>query len=273
MKIKSAIISDIGNIRSNNEDNFYYNGIYLTQNDCAIPINYSSECRDDLQFYAVCDGMGGEEMGEEASFLAVYILEKYQKKLKEITYHSLSKYMDMYLAEVTAQITSFRKANGNCRMGTTIALLVIEKEMLHIFNIGDSRIYLLRSGRLKQLTEDHTPAMRAFQIGIITKEEMKCHPHRNKLTQYLGIALEELTLMPFYMELKPRNKDRIFICSDGVTDMMEEECVRKILMEQKDSESAVNRLVEKAKANGGRDNITAIVLDVEKKWHLFDLEF
>ena len=264
MKIISAAECNIGNLRENNEDNLYYNGIYLSETEREIPASYEKICQDNLQFYAVCDGMGGEEHGEDASLIAVEVLGKYHKMLSEMKYHSLTKYIDMYFSEVNSQICEARKECDNCRIGTTIALVVVEEENLHVINIGDSRVYKFRMNKLQQLSEDHTPAVRAYQMGTITKEEMKTHPHRNKLTQYLGLAPEELNINPSRVQIKAKNKDRILICSDGLTDMLSDNEISKILKMSKTPKAAAKILVDRAKANGGRDNITAIVLDIKK---------
>lgn len=271
MKVISAAACNIGNLRENNEDNLYYNGAYLSEAERDIPVSQDKVCMDNLQLYAVCDGMGGEEQGEIASLIAVKVLSKYQKMLNETNYHSLSKYMDMYFSEVNSQICGVRKEYGHCRIGTTIALLAVEGGNIHIINIGDSRVYQFRHNKLKQLSEDHTPAARAYQMGTITKEEIKTHPHRNKLTQYLGLAPEEQNITPSRMQMKAKNNDRFLICSDGVTDMLSDSDISKILKTSKTPKAAVKILVERAKANGGRDNITAIILDMktEKKFLWF----
>lgn len=265
MKVISAVGADIGNLRENNEDNFYYNGIILSESDSGEVIVHSDIRNDKLQFYAICDGMGGEEQGEVASNIAVSTLKKYQQMMNEIKYHDFDKYIDMYLAETNTRICEVRHENNNCRIGTTIALIFIENETLHITNVGDSRIYQLKRNRLLQISEDHTSAMRAYKMGSIKKEEIKTHPHRNKLTQYLGLFPEEMTIQPFNLKLKAKNKDRFLICSDGLTDMVSEDDICKIIRKSSSPEEAVRHLVEKAKAGGGRDNITAMVLTVEKK--------
>ncbi len=264
MNVISAVECSIGKLRDNNEDNFYYNGVYLTENETEFSDGQNISIDNNLQIYAVCDGMGGEEFGEEASLIAVTSLLKYHKKLNDMKYHSLNKYIDMYFAEVNSQICELRKERGNCRIGTTIALLILEGTNIHIINIGDSRIYKFKGSKLEQLTEDHTPAERAYQMGVIKKEQIKTHPHRNKLTQYLGLAPEELQLNPFRMQLKAKNNERFLVCSDGVTDMLSDEEISKILKMSKTPSAAAKILIDRAKVNGGRDNITAIVVDVKK---------
>lgn len=263
MKVISAIECDIGNLRSNNEDNFYYNGTYLNVSERDIPASSEKICEDNLQFYAVCDGMGGEAHGEDASLIAVKVLSKYHRMLSKMKYHNLTKYIDMYFSEVNNRICEVRKEHDNCRIGTTIALLAAEGENLHIINIGDSRVYKFRHNKLRQISEDHTPAVRAYRMGMITKEEMKTYPHRNKLTQYLGLAPEELNINPFRIQLKAKNNDRFLICSDGITDMLSDDEILQILKISRTPKEAAKALAESAKANGGRDNITAIVSDIK----------
>lgn len=260
MKIISGAECNIGNVRENNEDNLYLNGLFLSEAERETPKAYEKACEDKLQFYAVCDGMGGEEYGEKASFIAVETLEKYHKMLAGMQYHSLSKYTDMYFQEVNSKICEIDR---DYRSGTTIALFISEGEKVHILNIGDSRVYRYRHNKLTQLSEDHTPAVRAYKMGLIKKEDIKNHPHRNQLTQYLGIAPEEQTLVPFRMEIKPKSGDRFLICSDGLNDMLTDAELSAILKESKTPAAAVKTLVESANEKGGKDNITAIVLDIE----------
>ena len=264
MKVISAIACNIGKIRENNEDNFYYNGKYLYENERDIPCFYDGNSKDDLQFYAVCDGMGGEAHGEEASLIAVEVLSKYHKKLSDRKYHSLDRYMDMYFSEVNSQISEVRTKYSNFRSGTTIAMVIVEDETIHIVNIGDSRVYKLKNNNLYQISEDHTPAVRAYMLGAITKDEIKTHPHRNKLTQYLGLGPDEFKIVPTRVHMKARDNDRFLICSDGVTDMVSDKEIETILRAEDTPKGAVKVLVDRAMQNGGRDNITAIVLDIKK---------
>ncbi|HHW47064.1 MAG TPA: serine/threonine-protein phosphatase [Clostridiaceae bacterium] len=269
LEVFSAVGTHIGRVRENNEDNFYYNGIYLNESNREIPAIFSEKRESEIQIYAVCDGMGGEESGEVASLIAVHTLTKYQEMLNNIKYHSFDKYIEMYLSEVNNLICEKSKQIGGKRIGTTIAMLCIEGNIVHIYSIGDSRVYLMRNKRMKQITEDHTQAMRSVKMGIITMEEAKTHPHRHKLTQYLGIAPEEMIFKPYCFKKKAKNGDLFLLCSDGVSDMLEDYEIEHILKQKKSEKAIVSDLIGSALKKGGRDNITAMVIRICRKKSLF----
>ena len=260
--IASAVGVNVGMVRKNNEDNFYYNGLHLTRVNREIPAVYSERRDDAAQIFAVCDGMGGEAYGEEASLTAVETLVKYKDVLSSAEIHDIDKYVQMFLLEASNLIYEKSCAAGQ-RIGTTIAMLCAENGKIHIYNVGDSRVYRLHKNKLVQLTEDHTQAMRAFRMGSVKKKDLKTHPHRNKLTQYLGLSTAEMIIKPSIAESAAANNDKYLICSDGVTDMLEDSEIKRILKQNNSERDIVGELIEKAKDKGGRDNITAIVLKIE----------
>lgn len=268
IRVLSAVGVHVGNVRENNEDNFYYNGIFLNETNRETPTIYSEKRENKIQIYAVCDGMGGEESGEVASLIAVQTLTKYQEMLNTGNYHNFSKYIEMYLSEATRLISEKRKPGGK-RIGTTIALLCVEGNVIHICNIGDSRVYLLRRKKMKQISEDDTQAARLVKMGTITKEEAKTHPDRDRLTQYLGIAPEERIVKPHWTSIKAARGDVFLLCSDGITDMLEDGEIENILKQKKSEKTIVIELVNRAIEKGGWDNITAMMLRVSSDKSLF----
>lgn len=269
VEISSAVSIHVGKRRKNNEDNFYYNGIYLNEENREIPISFSEKRTDNIQFYEVCDGMGGEEFGEVASLIAVKTLEKYKEMFNKIKYHDFHKYIDMYISEANNLIYDKTKQCSGKRIGATLALLCVEINNIHIYNIGDSRIYLFNGKKLKQLSEDHTQAMRFVKMGIMSKEEAKTHPHRNKLTQHLGIAPEEMVVRPYRVTKKMKNGDKYLLCSDGLTDMLSDNEIESILKQKKSEKAIVEELISTSLEKGGRDNITAIVITIKTEKKLF----
>jgi S-DNA-T family DNA segregation ATPase FtsK/SpoIIIE len=151
------------------------------------------------------------------------------------------------------------------RMGTTVALLCVFHGKIHLYNIGDSRIYHFRRGKLEQLSEDHTPVFCAVKMGLMTKEQARKHPHRSKLTQHLGIAEKEMIVKPFRKTVKPKENDVFLLCSDGLTDMVDDAGIENMLRLQNNADGAVKALIDTALENGGRDNICIILIKLEKK--------
>ena len=268
ISILSAVGSQIGNVRENNEDNFYYNGVTMDETTRENPNYYNMKNRNKLQIYAVCDGMGGEAYGELASLIAVKTLTKYQRILSDNT-DNIDEIINKYIIEASDLIFAQTKLNGGKRLGTTLALVCIVNKKIYIYNVGDSRIYLLRGNKLSQVSEDHTQASRFVKMGRLSAEEAKRHPSRNKLIQYMGISSQDMIIKPAHQEISIKNNDIIFICSDGVTDMIEDNVLGRILNQKKSESGIINDIMIEAKQNGGKDNITALFLRFNIKHTLF----
>jgi len=143
-------------------------------------------------------------------------------------------------------------------MGTTVTALLLDGEKAHVAHVGDSRAYLLRSGALQQLTEDHTLVQRMVREGKLTPDQAVHHPQRSIITRALGVE-EELPVDE--LTLSVQDGDRLLLATDGLTAMVEEAEIKAILEAEADPQSACDRLVEAANRGGGEDNITVVVLD------------
>ena len=254
--IHSVVASNIGNIRDKNEDNFFLNGITL---DSSIKGTVTATYKSPNGLFAVCDGMGGEVSGEVASAIAVSTLGEFYQKVQEqkVSFTSL---IESYTEEANARICAEMRKNGGKRMGTTYVLLYIENNTAYIYNIGDSRAYLLRDGKLTQLSHDHTQVSQLIKMNILTPEEAKAHPERNRLTQHLGIFSEEMIIEPYAVEpLMIISGDTFLLCSDGLTDMLTDDEIEEVMKQGKDPKEMAEKLVEAALLEGGKDNITVMV--------------
>ena len=256
---------NIGKRRTNNEDNLYFNGVYLTAETRERPVNFETECGDRRQVYAVCDGMGGEQMGELASLITVETLHRHVELLKSSVGTDVDAQLENCIREANGLICEAQKSRELNRIGTTLAMLAIEKNFAYFYNIGDSRVYLLRGGVLDQLSEDHTAVSRSVKLGILTPEQAKTHPQRNQLTQYVGIDETEMVIEAHKGKLKMKNNDIFLLCSDGLTDMIEESEISRILNETAQPVESARQLVEAALLNSGKDNITVIILTYHSK--------
>ena len=253
--ISSAAATDVGKVREKNEDNFYLCGKMRDGNE-SEPTLLRDDTRRDAYLYAVCDGMGGELCGELASEIAVTALDGFKDDFDE----RAEEYFE-YANELVCR--EIRRQGG--RMGTTFAGLWIKDEKARAYNAGDSRIYLLRGGHLMQLSEDHTQAQLMYKQGLISKEEVKTHPFRNRLTQHIGIFPQELELVPHAVVNIPLQAgDRFLLCSDGLTDMLTEEEIRSLMSEGDTPTAIAGSLLRSALENGGRDNVTVIAVLVDK---------
>lgn len=253
--------SEIGSVRKNNEDNFYCNGETLKQEKISLDGTAESPC-----IFAVCDGMGGEAHGELASLTAVETLDEYAEKIKlAASSDRVDEAVQFFVSDANNKICNIMRENS-FRMGTTLALVVILDNSVMAYNIGDSRVYKFSNGVLSQISEDHTMAQQKIKMGLLTPEEARHDKSKHVLTRCLGVFEDEMVLTPNI--ISPLNIDkelRLLLCSDGLTDMLSNLQIQEILRSNGNGESAVNVLVDSALQNGGRDNITCLVIDFNMK--------
>lgn len=256
--------SDVGLVRKNNEDNFYCNGETLNQEKIFLNGTAENPC-----IFAVCDGMGGEEHGELASLITVQTLCDYAEKIKSAALsknkNNLDEAVQFFISKANSKICKIMRENS-FRMGTTLALVVISSDLVMAYNIGDSRIYKIQNGVLSQISEDHTVAEQKIKMGLLTRKEARHDKSRHVLTRCLGIFEDEMILTPDIISpFNIENGLRLLLCSDGLTDMLSDPQIHDILLANNDSQYAVNTLVASALQNGGRDNITCLIIDFASK--------
>lgn len=257
MTVEYSARSHVGRVRGNNEDNLYADGVILTPD-----IREHSFAIDGSAYFpavfAVCDGMGGEEDGEIASHMAVQAIFTYAEKIKSKIPGHLDKIIQSYVNNVNELILSEVNIYGK-RMGTTLALTVAAESGIFCFNLGDSRIYCLQRKSFRQITNDHTLAAEQIRNGIITTEQAAYVKNGNKLTRCIGIG-DKLTVESYPPIL---GKCRILICSDGLTDMVSEAKIENVLRGYEGASDAADHLLDTALKNGGKDNVTVIVIDIK----------
>lgn len=245
-----------GPVRGNNEDNFYFNGSYMRRENLDEGAYVKGICADGLQLYAVCDGMGGEDSGEEASHTVVRELSALEPLREELTDGAeLTGLLRTISAKIHEEAASREESSG-----TTIALMLLHNGLVTLANVGDSRIYRFRDGMLTQLSRDHTQAQKLVSMGLMTPGQAKTDPVRHRLTQYLGMPETEM-LCPYIVEdLHIKKEDLFLLCSDGLTDMVEDEQIGAILRKADGLSEAAKELLKAALSNGGRDNVTIMLL-------------
>ncbi|KEO81952.1 Stp1/IreP family PP2C-type Ser/Thr phosphatase [Tumebacillus flagellatus] len=206
----------------------------------------------------VADGMGGHLAGEVASALAV---EAVLKRLTENTESEPLEPQDSLVAAIKdanqavhERALSQQGLNG---MGTTLIVTLFDQEQIHLGHIGDSRAYLLQSGDLRQVTDDHTLVNELYKNGQITLDEAMNHPQRNIVTRAVGT---DERVQPDLLQLEWNEGDILMICSDGLTNMVEERLLSDILRAEVPLSAKVDVLIEKAIVSGGHDNITVVLV-------------
>ena len=256
IKLKISAQLNIGLKRENNEDNIYLNGDYIKPRD-SLP--YKNTLTFENGVFAVCDGMGGEEHGEYASLCGVKTLADYNDRMLET--EDREGLVNALIEDINSQICAEIKRKS-VRIGSTISILCINNGMADIFNIGDSRVYLIRKNKLTQLSLDHTLVRQKVDMGIITKEQAETDRDKHKLTQHLGIFPDEMLIEAYHITEKVKVHDEFLICSDGLTDMLSDNDIEEIVNFSETTEQATDLLMKKALGNGGKDNTSIVLIKV-----------
>lgn len=227
-----AARTDVGLVREHNEDSFL----------ALAPT------------FAVCDGMGGHAAGEVASSIAVTAIAE----------HAPSHADDLLLGAAVesanaAVIEGAAMGKGNIGMGCTASAVSIELDKMAVAHVGDSRVYLLHNGALVRLTHDHSYVEELVDAGEITADEARVHPSRSVITRALG---SDPDMYADHFTIDVSAGDRILICSDGLSGMIEDSQIEAIAMSSPTPQTAVDNLVAMALQEGGHDNVTVVVVDV-----------
>ncbi len=214
----------------------------------------------DNKLFIVADGMGGHRAGEIASNKTVDIIEEYfenhpNEKVKDQIINAINKANKVVYEEALSD----KELEG---MGTTCSLVFLEGDKVHLGHVGDSRIYFITEDYIKQITKDHTLVKNLLESGEITEEEAENHPKRHYITRAVGT---EETIEVDY-NIFDMNMNYILICSDGLTEELENEKIFEIIKEN-DISDVSDKLVDKANEFGGVDNISVIVICCgRQKW-------
>jgi protein phosphatase len=242
MVLRHSARTDVGMIRSGNEDNF------------------AAHANGDRGLFVVADGMGGHAAGEVASEMAVQTLERELVSVRDLTDRGAA-----------ARITeALRLANRSIHdrtitevdkqgMGTTASVLIVAGTRYMIGQVGDSRVYLLRDGALQQLTKDHSYVQEQVDAGFLTPEQARYHPYSNVITRCVGASPD---VQPDIYEGEVRLGDLFLVASDGLTGMVDDRRLQMLLMSRAEPDRKVHALISEANGRGGLDNITAIVVQV-----------
>ena len=244
--IEAACGCDRGRVRKNNEDNFFFNGRCLEAENNGLRNPVTMRTADREVFFAVFDGMGGEEYGEYAAFSAANSVRESVSKLENYYVREKDFLTDIVLRANNKVVEKAHELQTS-HMGSTIAALFFSQGNVYACNVGDSRVYRLRQGVFQQLSEDH----------IDHRENG--HKTKGSLTQYLGVNPEEFIVEPYIAKGELRRGDRYLICSDGISDMITNLEIAGLIMNSDDPSECVTMLIDAALEKGGKDNATAIL--------------
>ena len=206
--------------------------------------------------YIVADGMGGHAAGDFASRYAIEVAVDYIKASKVRNPISLLRRAMIYAnSEVYKAAEKDRDKAG---MGTSMVACVLVENELYVANIGDSRLYVIND-EIEQLTMDHSLVEELIRTGQLNRSKGRNHPEKNIITRAMGSREEA---MPDFFEKTLTEGDRILICSDGLSNMVENDEIREIILENENVENAVDSLIDRANYYGGVDNVSVIVIAV-----------
>ncbi len=241
-------ISDVGKIRKDNEDS-YYTKAYDEKHMIAI----------------VADGMGGHIGGKQASKIAVdFIAEYFDSNMEKIigyTSRKIKQAMIDCVKGANKKVYDFSKETPELfGMGTTIVVCYISDDKIYAVSAGDSRLYIINDS-IKQVTRDHSLINELLEMGMISVNQAKNHPKRNIITKAVG---SEESIEPDIYTEKFGDGDTILLCTDGLTNMIENENITEIINSGSELSQCVSTLVEQAKKNGGNDNITVVIIRQDK---------
>ena len=241
--IKTASRSDVGKKRQLNQDVVY---------SSELPVGNLPN------LFIIADGMGGHKAGDYASRYAVDTIEKE-------TLESLEENPEIILQKAIS------KANKDIRelshqnpdmegMGTTIVAATIYGKYMKVANVGDSRLYIINGKKIKQITRDHSLVEEMVRIGELDRISTRNHPNKNIITRAVGVTA---SVVADFFDVELKEGDVILMCSDGLSNMLEDEEIRMIACAQRDIIEKAEALVRAANNNGGKDNISLIIIEPE----------
>ena len=239
--METFYLTDTGIVRNHNEDS-----VIIIKNS------------DDSILMAVADGMGGHKAGEVASSLAIsYLSNRFMESFFKMNKAGAVEWIKTCVNEINGQIFKYTEENPESKgMGTTLVMAILTEEYILFGNIGDSSGYVMKDNKLHKVTHDHTLVNLLLAAGELTQEEAKNHPKKNILMNALGINDPiEIDVFDCNMDI-----DEILLCSDGLTTMLTDDTIEKVLLEDISVSEQVVKLIKKANNRGGNDNISVACL-------------
>jgi len=243
LPFRCAGLSHIGKVRQDNEDTFIMD--------------------PELGLFLVSDGMGGHQGGELASNIVTedlpVMIEVRLDKLKVGSPATIRSLFKKAIVEQSRQLHLEGKSETGCKdMGATLVAVLLRNNRAYIANLGDSRIYRFRNGKLLQLTKDHSVVSELLDKGKIKPEEAHNHEAQGEITHYVGM---ETKTLPYIRSFSLKKGDRLLLCTDGLTDEIDDKAIAAILAGKQDCNQTCQALVDAANTTGGQDNITVVIVD------------
>ena len=244
MELQHSYKTDVGRVRSHNED-----AVQIFQND-------------HLTIMVVADGMGGHTAGDVASKMAITtVAEQFNHDLHFTDKDAVGRWIGSLLTQVNAEIYAFGRQIKAKQIGTTMVITVVTKKFITFASIGDSRAYVLAFDKLRQVTKDHTFVRELVEKGQISERAAKVHPNKNVINKALGASK---ALEYDFLTLEHYEVDAVLLCSDGLTNLVEDQEILAVLKTALVTAEKVDQLIEKANSRGGRDNVSIALVEFKK---------
>jgi PPM family protein phosphatase len=268
LKVDFGALTHVGKVRNNNEDHY----LVVRLGRCLEPLMTNipaGQLPERVLEYGygmqIADGMGGAAAGEVASRTALSLLvklivdaAKWGRRIDEQEAEALMERIEGYYMEIHSELVRQSEINpALAGMGTTLTLAYSFCSDLFIAHVGDSRAYLFREGQLRQLTHDHTVAQRLADQGDIPQEAVATHRYRHILTNALGG--QKVPVVTELEQFQLADHDRLLLCSDGLTDMVDDNTIQSVLNDIEPPQEAAEKLLQLALDAGGKDNVTIVI--------------
>ncbi len=249
--------SIVGKDRSNNEDAFVMTdlGGINPLRAATSPVSLQDNERGVL--VAVSDGMGGAKAGEVASAMVLDVLQRGMSTVRAI---SVEAALRQSIEAANERVFATARETGRAGMGATLTAMLFHGLYAHIAEIGDSRAYLLRGNRLVRLTHDQSYVQRLIDKGTLTEEQAKSSDYRNVILQAMGI---NAAVTPVVSRVTLRRHDRFLVCTDGICGVLDDRMMLNLILGSTTLESACAKLIVAAVSQGGEDDITAVLVEVD----------
>lgn len=239
--MKTFSMTDVGRRRETNQD-------YMFTSENAVG-NLPN-------LFLVADGMGGHAAGDYASQFTIDKIVAHIEQSKEKEPVAL-----LEKAVAYANHLLIEEANADAKkagMGTTIVGATFQEDKLYVANVGDSRLYVVNQEKIVQITRDHSLVEEMVRMGEMDKEDAKGHPDKNIITRAIGVSAE---VSVDFFETEVSEGDTVLLCSDGLTNMIDDKDIKQIILGQRDIVEKAERLVQTANEKGGSDNITVVLIE------------
>lgn len=244
MDLNYSYQSDVGLVRSHNED-----AVQIFENE-------------NLLLMVVADGMGGHSAGEVASSIAMETFAKhFEPTLSFDNQEAAGAWISSILDRINNDILAYAKVHHMNKVGTTLVAVAITQDFIVIANIGDSRAYVVAYNELRQVTKDHTFVRRLVEEGQISERAAKIHPQKNLIINALGANAK---LNFDLLTIEQVEFQKILLCTDGLTGMVEDKEILRIIQKNESARKKVINLIKKAKDNGGKDNISVALVEFKE---------